>query len=579
MKKEKIRKFLKSKKIMITLAFLGLVFLSRFLFMGADLPSASLEIEEKAGGYNARNAILLGRWSLYQNWYQPMVYMPLQNFLSYISFSFFGVGLPQLRFPVVLLGFVGLVIYYIILVKQTNWVFALLGLAFYGFNFTITLWNRSALSENLSLFLMPLAIYCLTGSLGRKGIFVFIFLSVLNLSVKADGFPFVLAALSFVLLYSLKTKSFCRSVKASVVGMLAAGLAFAALIVFLNAHNHFFPFYRLYFGFFTREPSFFGGILSSLEKLVSVLLSIDPFLFLGFLISLPFIILERRKLNRIDGFMASFLLLSFLTRVKIQADVFSWKRVIYLLFPMVYFIIRSIYLLFEENKSDIKTGFCRRSFWEIIAVGFYSPLLLFFFFVNFHKPINFLFEINSFGEVYQYTLPAFILLSFIVFLTAIAPFGLAVFNGSQKLRRAASFLILFFVWSSLIPNTLRTVKLFIPDNLRYSYAINRDYASLIPEGEIVVAHEQAMRALAYLSRHDFYFNHDGSHNPVPYREIFERQDLRYFILNAEEFWRERWGMSNKARLQAIFEAYPKIRHIGVFPASKVMLAIYDKYDL
>jgi len=119
--------------------------------------------------------------------------------------------------------------------------------------------------------------------------------------------------------------------------------------------------------------------------------------------------------------------------------------------------------------------------------------------------------------------------------------------------------------------------MFIPENIKYSYQENQKYTKLVPEGEMVVSDEQGFRAFAYLSKNDFYFNHDGGPNPVPYREVFERQDLRYFILNVEEFWREHWGLTNKVRLELIKETYPDLKMIGVFFASKVPLAIYDKY--
>ena len=100
-------------------------------------------------------------WPNYRNWMQPMVDVPLATIVSYISFSLFDVGLAQLRLPFVLFGIVGLAIFYIIVYQKTNQIIATLILVLYAFNSNVFEWNRSALPENIFLFLMPLSIYFL----------------------------------------------------------------------------------------------------------------------------------------------------------------------------------------------------------------------------------------------------------------------------------------------------------------------------------------------------------------------------------------------------------------------------------
>ena len=104
------KQYIKGEYVVVFVVFL-VIALSRLFFPDADLTSTALEIEEKPGGFNARNKVLFGVWPIYSNWMQPMVYVPLANMISYISFSLFGVGLVQFRLPFILFGILGLAIF------------------------------------------------------------------------------------------------------------------------------------------------------------------------------------------------------------------------------------------------------------------------------------------------------------------------------------------------------------------------------------------------------------------------------------------------------------------------------------
>jgi len=574
-----LKKIIKNKYWLLVLLVFGLVLLSRMLFLGADLPSTHVEIEEKLVGYNARNMVFLNHWALYSNWYQPMIYGPIQCLLSFLSFRFLGVGLAQFRLPMTLASLVGFFFFFLILLKQTNRTFALLGLILYATSFEITVWNRSALTENLYLLFMPLSVYFLTKKdLKNRDMFFVVFFAGLSIVTKLDGYSFYLAIVLFLFYWSFKTHSFVKSIKAIILGSLGALIVLLILFAFFDAFKYALPMYRFYFDTIVRQGSFLKEIIPTLQKFIFILLSIDPYIVLAFLLSLPILIINRKRLDKTDLFMIIFLLITVITRLQIPTAYMYWKRVIFLFFPIFYVISKASFFLWKQDDNPSKNLMRPKEFLlGLVISSFYSLLLLFFYVNYFGKSIPRLYGFGGFTESFHYTGGSFVYLFFIIIAAISCSSGMLLFSQGDRLRKISASLILFLVLLSLATNGLYITKMFIPENIKYSYQENQKYTKLVPEGEMIVSDEQGFRAFAYLSKNDFYFNHDGGPNPVPYREVFERQDLRYFILNVEEFWREHWGLTNKVRLELIKETYPDLKMIGVFFASKVPLAIYDKY--
>lgn len=572
-----LKKIIRNKYWLLVLLVFGLVLLSRLLFLGADLPSTHVEIEEKLVGYNARNMVLLNHWALYSNWYQPMIYGPIQCLLSFLSFRFLGVGLSQFRLPMILASFVGLFFFFLILLKQTNRTFALLGLILYALNFEITVWNRSALTENLYLLFMPLSVYFLTKKdLKSKDIFFLVFFSALNVVTKLDGYPFYLTTLIFLFFWSLKTHSLTRGIKSIILGSLVAFLILIFLFTFFDAFKYFLPMYRFYFEIMVRQGSLIKGIIPTLRKLLLILLGIDPYVPLALLISFPVLLINRKRLNRVDWFMILFLSITFVTRLQIPTYIIYWKRIIFIYFPFFYVIFRGLYFLLTETVSDDKKS-PGVVFINLIGSTIYCLLSVFFYLHYFSQSIPRYYSFMGYGDSFHKSEGNFIFLLCIIIVSFICLNYMLFVGFGRWPRRMLISSILFFVLLSLLVNSAFIVKMLLPQNIKYSYQENLKYTKLIPENEMIVSDEQGFRAFAYLSKNDFYFNHDGGPNPVPYREIFERKDLRYFILNVEEFWRGHWGLANRVRLELIKETYPDLKLLGVFFASKVPLAIYDKY--
>lgn len=576
MLKRNLTQIIKDKYWWLVIAIFGLIFMSRFFYLGADLPSSHIEIEEKVGGYNARNMVFLNHWPLYQNWFQSMIYVPIQTILSYFSFKLLGVGLAQFRFPTALASFVGLIFFYLVLLKQTNRFISLFGLLLYAFNFEITAWNRSALSENFYLLFMPLSVYLLIKeNMKAKYLFVIVFLAALNIVAKLDGYSFYLAIIMFLLVWSLKKHFFLRNLKAMFFGSMAALLLLLALFAFLNAFNYFFPMYRFYFELFGKQASFIKGIIPTLLKLISILLSIDAYLFLAFLISLPVLLINYKRLAKIDYFILLFLFLALVTRLQVSVYIIYWKRLMFLFFPFVYVILRAVFLLWQKPSVSEKRS--NKIFWGLILSSVYSFSIIYLYLKYFNRSIARPYAFVGFSETFHRTNGSFFFLLFIIITALCLISSLIIFGERKWLKNVLGSIIVFLALLSFVVNGEGVSKMFLPQNIKYSYKENQKYLNLIPEKEMIVTHEQGFRAFVYLGKNDFYFNHDGGPNPNPYREILEREDLRYFILNIEEFWRVQWGLPNKVRLELIKQAYPNLKLLGIFFASRVPLAIYDKY--
>jgi len=579
MMQEKLKQIIKDKYWWLVLLAFGLILTSRLLFLGADLPSTHVEIEEKFGGYNARNMIFLKHWPLYNNWFQPMVWAPIQNLLSYISFGLFGVGLVQFRFPMVLATFFGLVFFFLILLKQTNRTIALFGLLLYAFCFEIAVWNRSGLCENLYLLLMPLSTYFLTKKFRKnRQLFFFVLFAGLTVVAKLDGYPFFLSALLFLFFWSLKKKSFLKIIKPVILGSLSALAILLILYTLSDSFKYFLPTYDFYLQIMVRQSSFLKAAIPSLLGFISLLLKIDPYIFLAFLISLPIFFINYNRLNKIDWFIATYLIVVVITRLQIPTHLIYWKRSVILFFPIFYVIFRSLFLLWSwdeiiSRKNKIQT---RVVLLRLIASSVYSLLICLLYFNFFNKSILRNYNFAGFSESFHYSKGSFFYL-FLIFIAGIVGFNWLLFAQNRKVIKMLIIPVLFFVSLSFLLNTTNVAKMFLPWNIRYSYQDNLEYSKMLPEGELIVSHEQGFRAFAYLVKDDFYFNHDGGVNPMEYREVLESKDSRYFITNVEEFWFGRWGITNKFRLGFVKEAYPNLKLLGVVFASRVPLAIYDKY--
>lgn len=578
---EKIKLLIRNKVLLLTLLAFGIILLSRLLYLGSDTFCPGVELEEKLGGYNARTMIYFHRWPLHNNWFQSMVYAPVQNILSYLAFLLLGVGLTQFRLPMVIASFIGLFFFYLILKKQVGYILALLGLLLYASNFEVTVWNRSALTENLYLLFMPLSVYFLSKKeLKSKDLFYWVFFAAMSVVAKLDGYPFYLSVVIFLTAWSLRNhSSILKNFKALTLGTLAALGVLFFLFILTGSFSYLAIMYRFYFELFGTQASLLKGMIPTLKALVSIFLGLDPYSLLTFLVTLPIFLVNRHLFNKTDKFILLFFIIAFLTRLQVPAEIIYWKRVIYLYFPMYYIIVRSLFFLIKENSGVSVFKTTKQIFIDLILITICLSSTLYLYFTNFGKSILRPYAFDFFTESFHYSRAAFVYLLVTILVITIINAGRLLVSLEKKhmLKTLILALSFFMIFLSLAENIFKTVRLYYSRNISYSYQENEKYSKLIPKSQMIVSDEQAMRAFAYLSDHDFYFNHDGGPNPVPYREAFENTDLRYLILNVDEFRRERWGLPNKTRMELLKVVYPNIKLIDVFFASGIPLAIYDKY--
>lgn len=554
---------------LLTLFIFFIILLSRLLFLGSDLPDVSgitVEIEEKPVGINARNMIFLNHWPVYLNWCQPMVYSPLPNMISFIFFRLFEVGLTQFRLPFAIAGFVGLIFFYIILLRQTNRFFAVFGFLVYSLIFEVTVWNRSALPENLYLLFMPLSIYFLTKDFSKdKNVFAFVFFAAMNMVVKTDGYPFFLAAMFFLIIWAVINHSIPKTFKLIILGVLSTAAIYIMLFSITGSFKYFIPMYKFLAGAFVTNGSLLDRIPPSFVALITLMIKIDPYILISFLAVIPLMLIKISRFNRVDWFMAVFLFFTFCTRLTIPVSLIYWKRLAFLYFPIVYFIMRALYFLWSA-KSNKKMNLKSVQKMVFLPVIIGNVCLMAF-------PIMFSGGLN--GIIFNNKNSIYFLIV-LIFGTGLC--NLILFYAHNLIVANLQIsMILFLLSISLIINSIRVAKMFVPENVKYSYQENVKYAKLIPEKEIIISDEQGVRGFEYLSSHDFLYNADGGHNPIVYREILERKDLRYFILDINAFERKYWSIPNKVRLELVKETYPDLKLLGVMYVSKIPMAIYDKY--
>ncbi len=165
---------------------------------------------------NARSKVLSGKWMENDkfSYGTPYFLLPAYNYLVYITFSLFGIGIIPLRSMHVLIFVLSFFSIYLILrhekVKQQYIVF---GLIIYSFSFFNILFGRVGFTENPLSLTIGLAAYCFLLSKKRK-VFAFFsgVLSVISVFIKTFGLLVIPVFLFLYLLdYILSLKSSGRS--------------------------------------------------------------------------------------------------------------------------------------------------------------------------------------------------------------------------------------------------------------------------------------------------------------------------------------------------------------------------------
>lgn len=151
---------------------LAALLLLRLVYPRADPPhfldwSGGLYFDEGAYTHNARNKLLFGQWRLDQ--WNNMYYSPVHNYLVYLSFSAFGIGLLQERLVAIVLSGLSVVLFYFLLSEAFDAGTALLGTLLLGTNYLFVLFGKLGLLEVPVTFAAILTLYCFAKGVGGRG--------------------------------------------------------------------------------------------------------------------------------------------------------------------------------------------------------------------------------------------------------------------------------------------------------------------------------------------------------------------------------------------------------------------------
>ncbi|HNX69329.1 MAG TPA: glycosyltransferase family 39 protein [Candidatus Omnitrophota bacterium] len=580
----------------LLILYFAYLLLSRVAYLNADLPLWEFNIEEKATAYNARNMVLFGDASSGGRDYEPRVSSPLPYLLSCLSFLLMGVSLVSLRLPYALLSVAAIFLFYKVLRKETNPWFALLGTVLLGSSQFVVALNRSAVAENLFILLMAAAFYFFRNFVeNKKTIFAFLFglFAALNLSVKYSGIHFLLVCGTGILLYALAERK-NPSAAGRPVLLFTAGSALSLIL----------PGAALLWGRGNGALKTIGWLckdnlafdhetfLHNLNfELPLFFLRLFPFVLLIALTGLFLIVLFRlRPLSKTDAFALLWLTLGIVSSL---FGFLYYKRLIFLILPVVYLAVKTAYGMWrylkepdppQEGKiggwrgETIRTAGLTALWWGFSLLIAPSVLFVLTFYFGAHN-----------GKILHATMLAAYMLLPVTNLVCqwIASRNFSRFTASDLKRWLVGGGFCFFIAASvfsLAANEINDTNIFLnPKNLAFqSFENSRDLGKILGPNTTVIGSEMAFRILGFDNKCKFLFNHDGSIDPfAAYKkdvaDILSAKDPRYFCLILDY----KLGLSALVEFQLSMEKinrhYPRLRLVKTYPFMNSSLFLFDKY--
>jgi len=198
------------RAIIIFLILISIAFLLRVLYIRADAPLKIVHLTNSGGIYfdegiyphNARNKILFGKW-VTDEW-NPIIYSFILNYLYYIVFLLFGIGIVQIKMVHVVISLFFILFFYLSARKEFGERFGLLFSTIPAFSFVYLIYNRNGLVENVMTLLFMIAFYFFLLSLEKeKYSFWNGFFTSLAFITKYYGIYFVIADI-VAILYAMK---------------------------------------------------------------------------------------------------------------------------------------------------------------------------------------------------------------------------------------------------------------------------------------------------------------------------------------------------------------------------------------
>ncbi|MFH1905647.1 MAG: glycosyltransferase family 39 protein [bacterium] len=559
----------------LVLVFFVLLLLSRVLFLTSDSFRSGFDVEEKCVGYNARNKVLFDNWESGGD-YQPMAFNPLSNLISYLSFSSLGVGLFSLRIPYALLSILGFVLYYLVLKKEFNRYFSFLGTMFLSSITYIAAMNRTAICENLFLFLTIATLFFYQKGLKYYKYFFGVGLfSFLTLVAKLNGAIFTLATFAAVSFFIFRKKGERKKIFPPFFAGIALGLLiwvvsllpfhqvgyFPTLKWLILANTQLIDIYQSDVS--VQVLNSFRAVINSIQsnfRLTPMVINGTlPYTTLLGLTSIWVIFYYCKRISELDKFSILWLIVGILF---INLFCLNEKRLVLIIPAMVYLIVKTFTLLWNNRNNK---GFIHPQAVAVLFIGFlliFSSWLWRFSQHNIHNTI--------------FPLPG---RNTILFLSLFIGICLALlFNRIRNpmkycyLRKLAVRLYSFSFLFAIVISNYHNIDNFFLSRQNMSFQASRDLGRIL-EPTTIVGTELAYRFLGFENCHKFIFKHDGGKHNInkDIAHILERDDIRYFCLNMDRNKR-----LDDPNIKKMLSYYPKAKLLKIYKCGRFSFALFDK---
>lgn len=150
--------------VVLLVVFAFLILWPRVAHLSADPPVSLSQAFQNVGVFlydegwwtaNARHKVLFGEWTFGS--YNLMYVSPVFNELAWVSFSLFGVSLKAARLPSLILGLLGLLLFFFLARQSLGSLWGTAATVITGLSYPLTIYHRVALLEPTALFFALLA--------------------------------------------------------------------------------------------------------------------------------------------------------------------------------------------------------------------------------------------------------------------------------------------------------------------------------------------------------------------------------------------------------------------------------------
>lgn len=375
--------FWNRKKIAFFVLFiLALAFLIRAVHLNSDPPvlassSFGLFIDERSKALEARDIVFFGKsvWGIDKLPFDHRLEFAF-TFLSNLAiFSFFGVGITQIRITPLILGLLSMILTYFLMKKKTNLPTAFIALILLAFSYIYAVYNRMGIPYTpMALFLLLAVAFYLM----KKDICYF-FSGILAVSgfffskIGLIFIPILFIGAFFIYLKEKKLKPFILFSAGFIISLLFTILFY--VVPFIKYLIKDFSIFSGYSILPTANFSVYGFILNFL----SVLWSDHFFILTSILLPLAFtyILIKLYNPKKIDNLNIMFI--SWMIIGLLALSFLNYRTTRHYLFLVIPAVVLSSQLMYNLLKlKDMEKRLCASSYQKILFFIYCFVLASFF---------------------------------------------------------------------------------------------------------------------------------------------------------------------------------------------------------